>query len=60
MYEYEFWRFASRPMAPIPRAAPASPSPAKGTRADARPDRLARLSVVPAAVVSEGSPAMLY
>ena len=48
-------RLDSRPRAPIPRAAPARPSPAKGTRADARPDRLARFSVVPAAVASDGT-----
>ena len=57
--EYEFWRFASRPIAPIPKAAPARPNPANGTRAVARVPRLPKFATVPAAVASEGSPAML-
>lgn len=47
-------RLACKPMAPIPRAAPARPNPARGTRPDAIPARFARLSVVPAVVASEG------
>ena len=44
----------------MPRAAPARPRPAKGTRADAKLERFARFATVPAAVASEGSPAMLH